>query len=163
MSVEIGDEVRGIEIRSDFPDRRNSPDPEAVIGALLDYGTWVQAADEVGCGERTLRYWRDKYPEIKEAYREGSAALGYESEQWIVDIMRNDLDEDDPPAKASDRLAAAKRIAAVNHPDKDYTQRERRQIEKSAQETMDETKKKIENMSTDEKLDAFNKIMEESE
>jgi len=156
-------EVCGIEITSDFPTRRNSYDPEPMIKALINHGTFVDAAQEVGCGESTVRRWADAYPEIEEAYMKGRRALGHEAEQTMVRIMRGqkppEADEEAGAPKASDMLRAAKKIVGVNHVEKDYTQSQK--IIRKSDEEAKEVEKKIEDMDQDDLLDALNTKLDE--
>lgn len=151
-----GTTVRGIELVSEFPDRRDSPDPVEMIEALLDHGTWIDAAREIECGERTVRKWGEKYPEIRKAYVEGSASIGYEAEQTLVRIMRGEQIGDASKPKTRDVLNAARKLISTNHRIKDYTDAKR--VIREEVEDSDELDKDIDEMDVDELLDAYNKI-----
>lgn len=159
MATDTKETVRGIELRSDFPSRRNSPDPVEVIEALVDTGTWVDAARVADCGESTLRVWRDKYPEIQEAYLKGKDKLGYDAEQTMACLARGTLpdtahEEVQVPAPGT-MLKAAKKMASINHPDKDYTQTNR--VIRAQEEVDEDMEKELEDMDEDDLLDELNK------
>jgi len=157
------EEVCGITLTSDFPDRIDSPDPAACIQALVDHGTWVDAAREVNTSEDTLQRWGGKYPEIEEAYKKGRRSLGYEGEQTMVMLMRGQLpdtaDEDVEKPKPRTMLNAAKKIVGVNHATKDYTQSQK--IIREDGEEAEEVERKLEDMGQDELLDVLNSKMED--
>lgn len=159
MATDTVEKVRGIELRSDFPDTRRSPDPKEVVEALVDNGTWIDAAREVGCAERTLKYWRDRYPEIHEAYMKGKDALGYDAEQTMACLARGTLPdsahEDVQMPAPGTMLKAAKKMASINHPDKDYTQTNR--VIRAQEDVSEEEVKELEDMDEDDLLDELNK------
>lgn len=153
-----GHTVEGIEITSNFPDRRDSPDPEKLIKALLEWGTWIDAARELGIGKRTARMWGEKYPEIREAYLKGSAALGYEAEHTLVRIMRGEQIGDASKPKTRDVLNAARKLISTNHRVKDYTDAKR--VIREQVEDSEELEKDIDEMDVDELLDAYNRLQD---
>jgi len=162
MSTETK-EVCGIELTSDFPTRRNSYDPEEMVRALVEHGTFTDASQQVGCAAATVRRWADAYPEIEEAYMKGRRALGHEAEQTMVRIMRGkkppEASEKAGAPKASDMLRAAKKIVGVNHVEKDYTQSQK--IIRKSDEEAEEVQKKIDEMDQDDLLDALNTKLDE--
>lgn len=156
-------EVCGIELTSDFPATHRSPDPADVVRALVKHGTWVDAAQEVGCGTSTLQRWESKYPEIEEAYLKGRRALGHEAEQTMVRIMRGkkppEADEEAGAPLASDMLRAAKKLVGTNHVEKDYTQSQK--IIRKTGEEAEEVEAEVEDMDQDDLLDALNSKLDE--
>jgi len=154
--TDVPDEVCGIEIRSEFPDTVRSPDPVEMIEALVEHGQMNEAANEIERSTRLVTRWAQKYPEVREAYEKGSDNIGYEAEQTMVNMMRGKTPGDAGDPKARDVLNAAKRLASINHPVKDYAQRERRTIDRKQSD--DQADKEAEDMDMDDLLDAYNEM-----
>jgi len=154
-----GEEVCGIKLRSPFPRGMTSPDPVDVVEALVEHGQFKDAASQVGCHPSTLQNWARRFPEVREAYKKGSAKLGYEAEQTLVREMRGkrppDADEDAGAPKSSDRIRAAKKLVSVNHPYKDYTQSQKIYRETDKEES--KAKESVDEMAMDELLEELNK------
>jgi len=149
-------------MRSDFPGRRDSPDPEEMIRALLKHGTYRDTASEVGCASNTVGEWLDKYPEIEEAYKRGRANIGLEAEQTLVREMRGKAPpdvEDAPVPKASDRIRAAKKVLGTNHPYKDYTQSQK--VIRETDSSDSEVQEKVDSMSMNDLLEELSKRQNE--
>jgi len=159
LPEQVEEEVCGITMRSPFPRAIDSPDPVEVVKALVEHGQFPDAAQEVGCGESTIKRWSQRFPEIREAYKKGSASLGYEAEQTLVREMRGqkppDADEDAGAPKSSDRIRAAKKLVSVNHPLKDYTQSQK--IYRETDNGESEAEESVNDMDMDALLEELNK------
>jgi len=155
-TVEIGGETYDLS-EYDFPTRRDSPDPKKMVKAIVECGgVLTDAAAQIGCSEQTLYNWVDRYEPILAAVEVTRSSVAYEAREKLIDLMRN----------GGDRTAykAATKLLSVMHPHLDYSRRERREItRKKEEQEVEELKEDLDNMSTDEKLDAFNKIMEKTE
>lgn len=144
-------EACGIEYDpSDFPQRRDSPDPGDVIRAIERCGGVVRdAAKELDCTERTLYKWSAKYDAINEAVEQNRSTIAYESRDRLVDLMRQD--DDKRVAKDS-----AIKLATMYDPNLDWSRKERREYVDSGEDE-EELQEDVSEMSEDELLEELSK------
>lgn len=148
-TVEVGGEVFDL-TEHDFPDRMDSPDPKEMIEAIREAGgVLTDAADIVGCSERTVYAWSHKYRPIEAAVKENRATTGIEAKETLVDLMRT--------ADDRTRYRAACKLASIYHPRMDFSRKERREISRGEKDEETVNEQEIEDMSQDELLEAINK------
>lgn len=140
---------------SNFPQRRDSPDPGEVIEAIERCGGVLRdAAEQVGCSETTLYIWAGKYDAIGKATEQNRTSIAFESRDRLVDLMRQDSDK-------RTAYKSATKLATMFDPRLDWSRRERREItRKSEKKKRKEAEKEVEDMDVDELLDKYNSLID---
>lgn len=137
---------------SDFPQRRDSPDPGDVIRAIEECGGVLKdAARQLECSRRTLYNWAGTYAPIAEAVEQNRTSIAFESRDTLVELMREAGDRT--------RYRAATKLATMFDPNLDWSRRERREI--TRKESEEEIKEDLEQMDMDELLDRYNRLKSE--
>lgn len=99
-------------------------DPERMADVIREEdGVIKDAAQEIGCSERTIHRYRHKHDCVEEAVQESRPALVGEMREKVKDVARNDL----PGQEVTPRLQydSALKLLTVFDEDVDWADRKR--------------------------------------